>query len=145
MSKHVSAIIWPRREQSAANAAPSRKGPWIQFVVMAGVGLLFFFFEHTIMAYVLWGISALLLSGLLFFPGVLRGFEKTGRGLARGIGAGITWLLLVPFFYVVFSAGRLFLRLRGRDPMRRVLDPSMSSYWTPHRKLDIEARYHRQF
>ncbi len=147
MSKKTSEIVWPwRATQETPPPAPSRKGPWIQFTVMLSVGLLFYFvLGHAIMAYVLWGIATLLLSGLLFFDGVLRGFEKTGHWLAHGIGTGVTWILLVPFFYIVFGAGRLILRLRGKDPMRRRLEPETESYWTPHQKLDIEARYHRQF
>lgn len=113
---------------------------------MVAVGALFFFvLEHRIAAYVVWSLGALLLSGLLFFDGVLRGFEKTGVLLARGIGTGLTWLLLVPFFYIVFGLGRLVLKLRGADPMRRVIDPECKSYWIPHRKLNIKARYQRQF
>ncbi len=147
MSRKTTELIWPwRNRQDPADAAPSRKGPWIQFAVMASVGLLFYFvLGHAIMAYVLWGISALLLCGLVFFDGVLRGFERTGKWLAHGIGTGVTWILLVPFFYIVFGAGRLALRIRGKDPMRRRLEPEAESYWTPHQKLNIEARYHRQF
>ncbi len=147
MSQSTTELVWPwRTRQEPVDTPPSRKGPWIQFVVMASVGLLFYFvLGHAIMAYVLWGISTLLLSGILFFDRVLHGFEVTGKWLAHGIGTGVTWILLVPFFYIVFGTGRFFLKLRGKDPMRRKLDPEAESYWTPHQKLDIETRYHRQF
>ncbi len=147
MSKEIIDVVWPwRARENAAAARCPRRGPWIQFVVMTSVGLLFYFvWEHHIMAYVLWCLAALLLTGLLGAERILRGFERTGHWLAHGIGTGVTWILLVPFFYLVFGLGRFFLRLRGKDPMQRELDPACPTYWRPHQKLDIETRYHRQF
>ena len=147
MSEEIIAVVWPwRARKDAVTPRGPRRGPWIQFVVMTSVGLLFrFVWGHVVMAYVLWGLATLLLAGLLFSEKILRGFERTGHWLAHGIGTAVTWILLVPFFYVVFSAGHLILRLRGKDPMQRSLDPGQSTYWTPHQKLDIETRYHRQF
>ncbi len=108
-------------------------------------GILYGYFQHRIAGGVVWGLSGLLLSGILYFDAVLRGFEKTGRFLAHYLGAGITWLLLTPLYCIVFGLGRLFLHLASKDPMRRKWDPQQKSYWIPHRKLDIESRYQKQF
>lgn len=108
-------------------------------------GILFGYFEHRIAGIVVWGLSAFLLSGILLFDAVLRGFEKTGIFLAHYLGAGMTWLLLTPLYYIVFGLGGVFLRLASKDPMRRKWDPQAKSYWIPHRKLDIESRYQKQF
>lgn len=147
MPTNTSSIVWPWRDKSQGISAPKgKKGPWIQFGVMATVSvLLYFYFEHAIPGLIVGGLSVLLLSGLLFFDRVLLGFEKTGLWLAHVIGVGLTRILLVPFYYIIFGLGHLFLLLRSKDPMRRALERDRDSYWSPHRKLDIEARYHRQF
>lgn len=148
MSKKISDVVWKWEKAGTESppAAPSKMKYWIQFAVMAAVGaLLFFWLKHAIGAYVVWGLAALLLAGILFSDPVLQGFERTAAFLAQAVGTGLTWLLLTPFFYLVFWPGRLLQKLTGKDPMRRQLEPDAATYWSDYKKLDIADRYQRQY
>ena len=149
MSKKTTEVVWKWEKagaESAPAAAPSKTRYWIQFAVMAAVGaLIYFWLRHPVGAYVVWGLAALLLSGILFSDRVLHGFERVAAFLAHVIGTGLTWLLLTPLFYLVFWPGRLVQKLAGKDPMRRKLDPAAPSYWSDYQKLDIQDRYQRQY
>ena len=48
-------------------------------------------------------------------------------------------------FYAVLTPMGLLMRLFGRDPMNRKLDPDASSYWAPHDPGGKTERYFRQF
>ena len=146
----VTQTVWPWRDrqpaQEAVSASASKRRYWIQWLIMVTAALIIYHvFNHRVIGTIIGGLSVLLLSGIFFFDGVLRGFDRVGHWLARNIGAGLTWILLVPFFHVVFGIGHLGLKLRKKDPMRRLLDASASSYWTPHPKMPIEKRYHKQY
>ena len=148
MSKKTTEVVW-KWEKAGAEvppAKPSRTRYWLQIAALAAVGALInFWLRHPVGAYVVWGLAALLLSGILFSDRVLHGFERVAAFLAHVIGTGLTWLLLTPLFYLVFWPGRLVQKLAGKDPMRRQLDPAAPSYWSDYQKLDIQDRYQRQY
>jgi len=112
-------------------------------VVMGGI--LYGRFGHCVAAGMVWGLSAGLLFGILFCDKVLRGFDKTGHLLAVAAGTGLTWILLTPAFYILFGLGRLLIKISGKDPMQRTVDPHAKSYWTAPKKITVESRYHKQF
>jgi hypothetical protein len=53
-------------------------------------------------------------------------------------------LLAITFFGVLAPIGFL-MRLVGRDPLARAIDPSASTYWSPHDPGTDPNRYFRQF
>ncbi len=55
--------------------------------------------------------------------------ESAGQSLGRLISHVLTWVLLVPFFYLCFTPGRLILILRKKDPLHRQCPSSETSYW----------------
>ena len=146
----VTQIVWPWRERrpnlEASSTTTSKRRYWIQWAVMVTAAwIIYSIFNHRVIAVFIGGLSVLLLSGIFFFDPVLGGFDRVGHWLARTIGVGLTWILLVPFFHIVFGIGHLGLKLRGKDPMRRTFDPNATTYWTPHPKMPIEKRYHKQY
>lgn len=113
---------------------------------MAVLGSFFFLFtDHLMLPCFLWTLTGLLLAGLLFSDRILKGFDRTGAWLARAVGSGLTWLLLTPFFYIVFGLGRLSLVLARKDPLNRKLDPQAISYWTDHPNTQTGPRHQKQF
>lgn len=87
----------------------------------------------------------LLLAGLLFSEKILRGFETAGKVLSCSIGTLMTWLLLVPVFYVVFVIGHLILKLRGTDPLHRSISAEAASYWTRPTSMTHIDRSRKQY
>ena len=138
-------------ETTAGGASPiphnrGLAGRLIQLAVMLAVGAwLFFGLAHRIMAYAVWALAALFLAGLLGRGKIARGFERAGAWLARTAGTGMTWLLLAPMYYIVFGLGRLGLRLRGRDPMRRQWEPAAATYWDDRPENAGKEHWSRQY
>ena len=65
--------------------------------------------------------------------------------LAFPIGWVVTHAILAAVYYVLFTLTGLIMRLLGRDPMQRRLEPDRASYWTEHRPDTDRTRYFRQF
>ena len=113
---------------------------------MAAVCLLFLFvFEKVVVAAIVATVGALVLVGGLWCPPLYRGFKKFGRGLAKVVGVGLSWILLLPFFYLCFAPARLFLLLGRKDPMKRRILKDADTYWSAHRPLPGPERYHNQY
>jgi hypothetical protein len=99
--------------------------------------------EHFTWKVVLVLAAVVLVSGL-FIPPVFRGIERFGQVLGRGVSVGLTWGLLVPFYYLCFVPGRFFLLLRGKDPLHRQVPTDVSSYWIPRPPVRSLAQYTKQ-
>ena len=150
-AQRVSAAVWPWRasedtaESSETAASTRRKHAVIEAAIGATVGaILFFGFHKVVIPYVVWSIATLVLVGGLFIPPLYVGFKKGGMLLAKGVGVGLSWLLLVPFFYICFAPGRLLMRLSGKDPMCRKFEPDLASYWTDHHGPVDVSQYTKQ-
>lgn len=147
----VSAVIWPWRAKKmgkdhGAEVASRRKRAMVESLVAYGVGFfLLFGLQHPRIAAVVFGIATLSLIGGLFVEPLYRAFRKLGHCLALGVGVGMTWLLLAPFFYVCFTVGRIFLLLLHRDPLNRAFPTKLPTYWSPYRPLSGTDSYTRQY
>ena len=56
-----------------------------------------------------------------------------------------TRIFLVPIYWLVFAIGHLLLRIRGKDPMQRRLDPDVASYWEDRPPVTDMETYRKQF
>ena len=136
----VSKAVWPWTGTEPP-PPPSRIKP----VVFACIGwsvaaLLYFRFHHRIMPSIVVILSTLTFVGGVWYPPLYEGIQKGLRLLGRIIGQTLTYVLLVPFFYLVFPLARLGLLLKGKDPMHRAFPTDETTYWVDHaRKEDREA------
>jgi hypothetical protein len=86
-------------------------------------------------------------------PAVYYAAPALRLGVYRGwlyatypIGWIVSHLLLGAIYYLVFTPVGLLLRLFGKDPMTRTLEPAAASYWVEHRPCDSKAdRYFHQY
>ncbi len=96
--------------------------------LLAGKALQVLGFEH--LAYVAWGISALILLLALVSPA--GAYAALGRGLeafGRLVGRALAVVLLTPVFFLFFLPfGRLF-RGGRRDRLERWFDAAAPTYW----------------
>ena len=74
-------------------------------------------------------IGVLFLIAGLVAPSVLRRLYKPWMALAVLMGFVMTRILLTLIFVLLFIPTGLLMRLFGRDPLRRKLDPDAKSYW----------------
>ena len=61
------------------------------------------------------------------------------------IGMTIGLLIFAAFYFLILTPVGLVFRLIGRDVLHRRWDPTIGSYWVPHRKTEKMDRYFRQF
>ena len=118
----------------------------IQFAVMSLViGFMRWKFPGHLVGPILVGtIAVLVLVGGLFVPPLFHAIERFGQKLGKWVAAGLTWGLLVPFFYICFTFGRLVLLVLGRDPMDRKVPTDKPTYWEPREPVPSLDQYRRQ-
>jgi hypothetical protein len=56
----------------------------------------------------------------------------------------MTNLILVGFYFLLFTPIGILLRLTGRDPLR-LKRPAEASLWIPHKAPPNAGRYYRQY
>jgi hypothetical protein len=143
----VSQAIWswqgPQSEMQKAK--PSLALSLVTLLIGCTVGLLFFLFEYPIMALFVFSISLLVFLSSRFFPAVYAVIEKVLQKLSYFVSSGLTWVLLLPFFYICFPLGRLVQKVKGKDPMQRNFDREAVSYWKTCKDKPSVDDYKRQF
>ncbi len=118
----------------------------VQIAIMTLAGtIVYFLFGHRIIAGIIWFLACLLLFGFLFSPTIVSGFERFGAWLGQFVGTALTYILLVPMFYIVFTFGRLVITFLGRDPLQRKWKPEASTYWEDRKTPFDATHFKRQF
>ncbi len=121
---------WQNTDDTPRRIRSARRGALIRFVVASAVGAVFFVLHRPIAACVAGGIGSLGL--LLALASPLGAYAALDRAVVRAsklVGTLFTWLLLAPVFYLFFMPFGLLFRRGSRDPMKRALDRSASTYW----------------
>jgi len=113
--------------------------------IVASLLVILFKLDHLWLALILYLLGLLVLIGGYFIPPLFTAFESLGRMLGRLVGVGMTYLLLVPFYYLCFFPGRLILNATKKDPMRRQWNPGGNTYWIDKPKNEDAGRYTRQY
>lgn len=118
----------------------------IQAVAMTLVGYVIYrVWGHLLGPAIVWSLAGLVLIGGWVYPPLFHGFEAFGAKLAFWVSSGLTWGLLVPFFYIAFTFGRLILLIAGKDPMdRRFPDAERATFWTPRPPVPNMEQYRKQ-
>ena len=99
-------------------------------IVGAGIGGVALWLGHPHVAWVAWGLTALLLALALASP--LGGYALVLRALnasGRLVGWIVAAVLLGPVYLLFFVPFRVLFRRGARDRMNRRADPNATSYW----------------
>jgi len=140
---------WRNKTVAAATAKPNKptaRAVVTQSVVVAAIGALFYFWlKHHTVACVLWGLAGVLLLLGFCVPKAFTAVEKAGKWVGGRFGFGATWFLLTIFFVVFLCPMRVFMKLRGKDPLARKYDATMTSYWNKRKPTAGAGQYKRQF
>jgi hypothetical protein len=114
------------------------------FVVVLGA-LLRFRWGLPTAGSAVWAAGAVVVAVYAWLPAVRRPLHVGWMLAVRPIGTAVSLVLLGMVYYAVLTPVGLLLRLSGRDAMRRALDRTATTYWSPHRPPSGVARYFRQF
>lgn len=152
MSEATPTPIVPQWDWKAGGTRPAPKRHMdnrvkavVQAVVMSAVGAFFFFKkQHVIPAAIVWSLAGVVLVSGLFIPPVFRAIDRFfSVTLVKWVGTGLTYLLLVPFYFIVFAPAHWIMRARGVDPMAREFPTKLPTYWIPRKPADA-AQYKKQ-
>jgi hypothetical protein len=102
----------------------------VQAAIVAAIALLLLWLGLRTVALVMLGAAAILLLAALASPrGLYAVLDGLARAIGRRIGRALTWLLLVPVFYLFFLPFGLLFRRGRRDRLKRYFDSEAPSYW----------------
>ena len=146
----MSQVVWPWRDEASRSGQGPKHGnvkgrAVLQALVMAIVAGLFFYRRHPVPGTVLVVLAGLILVSGCFIPSFFLGFEKAGRKFGQWVATAVTWLLLVPFYYLCFFPGRIVILLTGKDPLTRQFPSPAATFWIPRPPTKDPARYRKQF
>lgn len=117
----------------------------VQALVVSMIGVLLLVFHHVVSALVVCTLAMCLFIIGFGAPSAFAVIDRLAKRFGALVGTALTWILLVPFYYGVFTGGRLVLWVTGKDPLRRRKRPGETSYWVPHRGRPDAQQYEKQF
>ena len=129
---------------------PSRRDlAWFGAILAAFCGVvgtvLWWKFGVPRAATIVWGVG-LVVAALYYAVRPLRRPIFVGWMYAVfPIGWIISHVILALVYYLVLTPCGLLMRIAGRDPLQRKLDPEAESYWIEHEQMKDRNRYFRQF
>ncbi|MCP4547695.1 MAG: hypothetical protein GY835_14640 [bacterium] len=148
----VNQVTWDWRSASVGGSRSvdrigvMRRAALIQVVVMGLVGVvLHLLLHHILFARIIWGLAAVILILGLTAPRLYRPIYRFGHWLGQLVGKLMLYVLLVPFYFVLFVPVSLYLKLRGRDPLQRTRREPGLTYWIPRRPKARDANIADQF
>lgn len=145
----VLATVWPWKTQGSVEESLGRirLGAVGQGMIGGVVGTVVYYFLSATVGMVAWGISALIaLIGLASPTGLYAKISAGFEAFGRLVGTFMSWLLLVPVYYLFFTPFKLLFRRGKKDAMTRWLDPEAETYWITRSEEQPQAEsYERQF
>jgi hypothetical protein len=139
---------WRHREEDRRAAQPGnvRVRSRVEAAIAAAVGILLLAAWHKVVAGVaVLCVAAFVLVSGQFVPPAYRGLKRLMGRVGRWTGIALSWVLLVPFFYLCFPLGRAVLAASGKDPMHRRFPGKEATFWMKRRPVAGPEHYRRQF
>jgi len=81
----------------------------------------------------------------VIMPRALLPIYVTLTAVGYPIGLVVSFTVMLIIYFLVITPIGVAMRLVGRDPMRRKLDPAAGSYWIKRTPPADVRRYYRQF
>jgi hypothetical protein len=104
-------------------------GLMFAIALSAIAGVIWLVFET--LQFGLLSVAAVFLVLALAAPAILFPFNRLWMWFGHKLGYVNNHILLGIFFYLLMTPMGLFMRLFGRDPMQRKLDPDATTYLSP--------------
>jgi hypothetical protein len=136
---------WPINCQNKERAAPSVGHVAIQALVPAAMAGVFFLRHHRVMGWIVLTVSGWMLVCDLLLPRAFLAVERALKVVGRLVALGLTWLLLVVFFFLFFLPLSLFLRRHMRALLALEFDKNQPSYWQDRLPVSSAEHFQRQY
>lgn len=143
----VSQAVWPWLTQSATKQVQRQALPkaLLTLAIAWTIAGFFLYLNYLPMSLLIIVLSSFIFFTSQFVPSIFSKIESVFQKLAFYIGQLITYITLVPFFYVCFTTARLIQFVRKIDPMTRKYNPDAISYWEDNKTKSGKDNYRRQF
>jgi hypothetical protein len=147
----AASVVWNWRagrdsDAQARHVYSRRQGAVHSFIGLVIAGILFVLGQRTL-AMIAGSLATLSFLLAMISPAGL--YTRLRHGVAQlgvWIGIALSWILLVPLFYLFFLPFGLLLRRGARDSMERNLDSTAMSYWKKRKEVTgVRSGYERQF
>ncbi len=125
-------ILWQEIKEVDTSKKALRSFGWVVGGVLLVIAAVVWWrndFALTTAAYVLGSLGAALVVLGLAAPVVLKPVYRVWMALAVVLGFIMTRVILSVVYYLVMTPIGLAMRLFGKDPMHRRIDPDAASYW----------------
>lgn len=95
----------------------------------------------------IWIAAGVVLAVCRLIPPVFRAIYAFWFGFSIVLGYFVSRIILTVVFWLVMTPTGLIMRVTGKDPMDRKLDPGAPSYWKPREPATDTSieRYEKQF
>jgi hypothetical protein len=101
----------------------------IQLVLMVGAASLFYAFGHPVPAAIIGSLAVLFTLMAIVAPGPLHTLRAAIDRLFVWIGTGLGVVLLTLIYYTIFVPASFWLRIRGKDELKRVFPTGGVTNW----------------
>ncbi|MBI4965205.1 MAG: hypothetical protein HY913_18160 [Desulfomonile tiedjei] len=115
-------------------------------VIPTAIGCYLAFWKGSWNGYV-WIAAGIALAVTRLIPPLFKAIYRLWLGFSVVLGYFISRIILTIVFFIVLMPTGLIMRIVGKDPMERKIDPAASSYWRrkePQDDTSVE-RYEKQF
>ena len=139
--------MWLKDELVALDPDRSdlRKFAFVFGGALLGFGALFWFKESPVYPYLAIPGALVALLGAVV-PQILRPLYSVWMAIGLVLGTIVTSIILTVVFVVAIIPIGLVMRLLGKDPMERKLDPEATTYWIPkHHAIEDDSRFEKYF
>jgi hypothetical protein len=131
----AAAAIW-RWRASDLSGAPEVSAARLRItgLLQAAVGVAFGLASYLWWSPIVAGLAltlatVILLTALASPTGLYAAVQRLFLATGRVVGRGMTWVVMVPLFYLVFFPFGLLLRRGRRDQLKRFFDRDVPTYW----------------
>jgi hypothetical protein len=140
---------WPiNAEDKMASVAPVAPRPGrvaVQTLVPAVAAGLFFLRHARVMGWVALGVCGWMLFSALLLPRAFPAVERALKAFGRLVGLGLTWVLLVAFFFLCLFPLGLILRRRARVLLALGFDKDQPTYWLDRAPVSGTEHFQKQY
>jgi len=110
------------------------------------IGTIFrFHFEWIHSSNIVYGVCLFFILVTLIMPKWLMSIEKAMLTFGKWVGVFLTWVILVPFFFLAFVPLRLIQFLSKGDPLKMKYDASVDSYWLVRQEEKQRSNIENQY
>jgi len=132
--KEVSKAVWHWQEMTGEAGKLSLTKKLVSVLgrcLLLALGGMFFlvFFKRLFPAYLIFSLATLILVSGFLLPALFLALVNLEKLLGIWIGRVLTYLMLVPLFYLFFVPAHLISIMSRKDPLNRKFPTDLKTYW----------------